>query len=358
VVVLHSYQHRRGLLGGTGRYAAGLAAALPAAGEPVVPLVVRPWEIHVAGRRVGGLASIQLQHLVRRGPRGDLMHSVNALMLHPKAGVATLHDLHAQRFGQAWGLSRSGIRLMEARFDAFLRRGGQVITPTAAVKDQLLQHRPDLPAERVQVTYEGIADLFRPAGPQTAPHPAFGPDRFNVLVVADLHPRKRLDLVLEAAGRFPSGSLRVVQAGTVRRQHPAWEAQARREQEAERGFDGLVRLGHVGEADLVRAYQSADLVVTASEDEGFGFPPLEALRCGTPATVSDLPVFRELLGDHATYFRDVDGLERAIAGAMRAPPGAARRAGLHAFVRDTYTWARTARLTREAYAAARARHGP
>lgn len=368
VVVLHAIQHRKAPLAGTGRYTKELAAALPGVGEPVQWLVVNPWEVRLAGRRIGGLTSIQVQHLVR-GRRGkDLLHSVNAYMMHPKADVVTLHDLHPQRFGAAWGMAQSGVRLMRARVDSFARRGGHFITPTAAVKAQLLEHHPAVSADRVHVTYEGISDAFRPAGPGASRHPSFDPKAFNVLVVADLHPRKRLDHVMEAALRFGPGTVRVVQIGTGRRLHPAWEEQARRESAVEGRFKGLVRLGHVGEAGLVQAYQGADLVVADTEDEGFGFPPLEALRCGTAVAVSDLPVFRELLGDRALYFSDVDGLARAIGQAMERRPTAAQRASWHAFVRDTYTWERTARLTCEAYAAVRAdrasradrpsRHGP
>jgi glycosyltransferase involved in cell wall biosynthesis len=42
-----------------------------------------------------------------------------------------------------------------------------------------------------------------------------------------------------------------------------------------------------------------------SREEGFAFTPLEALALGTPAVVSDLPVFAETLGS----------------GALRVPPG-------------------------------------
>jgi glycosyltransferase involved in cell wall biosynthesis len=356
VVVLHAIQHRRAPLAGTGRYTRELAAALPGAGEPVRPLVVHPWEVRVAGRRIGGLASIQVQHLVRGRRSRDLLHSVNAYMMHPKADLVTLHDLHPQRFGSAWGMAASGVRLMRARVDGFARRGGHFVTPTAAVKAQLLEHHPAVVAERVHVSHEGISDAFRPAEPGAPRHPAFDPEAFNVLVVADLHPRKRLDLVVEAAARVTKagdGAVKIVQVGTDRRLHPAWEHQARREAVAEKRFGGLVRLGHVGEAGLVQAYQGADLVVAATDDEGFGFPPLEALRCGTPVAVTDLPVFRELLGDRALYFSDVDGLERALGQAMRRRPLPAQRRAWHGFVRDTYTWERTARLTCEAYAAAR-----
>ncbi len=54
------------------------------------------------------------------------------------------------------------------------------------------------------------------------------------------------------------------------------------------------------------AYQSAlanaTALVTASKDEGFGLPLVEAMAVGTPLVVSDIPIFREIGGDVASYF--------------------------------------------------------
>ena len=51
--------------------------------------------------------------------------------------------------------------------------------------------------------------------------------------------------------------------------------------------------------------------------EGFGFPPLEAALAGTPSVVSDLPVFRETLGDDGALFVPVDDPD-ALADALLA----------------------------------------
>ena len=43
--------------------------------------------------------------------------------------------------------------------------------------------------------------------------------------------------------------------------------------------------------------RGATALVTASRDEGFGIPLVEAMGLGTPVVVSDIPVFREVGGD-------------------------------------------------------------
>lgn len=52
---------------------------------------------------------------------------------------------------------------------------------------------------------------------------------------------------------------------------------------------------------LKELYASASALVYPSLDEGFGIPPLEAFASGTPAIVSKIPVFFEVLEDHAIY---------------------------------------------------------
>ena len=53
---------------------------------------------------------------------------------------------------------------------------------------------------------------------------------------------------------------------------------------------------------LLDAYSSATALLAASEGEGFGLPLVEAAQHGLPAVARDLPVFREVAGEHAFFF--------------------------------------------------------
>jgi glycosyltransferase involved in cell wall biosynthesis len=61
---------------------------------------------------------------------------------------------------------------------------------------------------------------------------------------------------------------------------------------------------HNGATDeaYVELLKRATALVTASKDEGFGLPLVEAMVLGTPVVVSDIPIFREIGGDAALYF--------------------------------------------------------
>ena len=54
---------------------------------------------------------------------------------------------------------------------------------------------------------------------------------------------------------------------------------------------------------LLRLYESSSALIAASEGEGFGLPLVEAAQHRLPVIARDIPVFREVAGDHAFYFR-------------------------------------------------------
>ncbi len=60
---------------------------------------------------------------------------------------------------------------------------------------------------------------------------------------------------------------------------------------------------NVSDEALQKLYTLADGMLMASEGEGFGLPLIEAAQHGCPILSRDLPVFREVAGDHATYFK-------------------------------------------------------
>jgi glycosyltransferase involved in cell wall biosynthesis len=117
---------------------------------------------------------------------------------------------------------------------------------------------------------------------------------------------------------------------------------------------GVRRLGRVDDPGPL--YAGALAVVLPSWLEGFGLPPVEGIAAGAPAIVSDLPVFREVLGDGALYVRpgDAPGLADAL---LRVEGDASLRERLLKAGRAAIaplSWAETARRTRAVLAEAAA----
>lgn len=77
----------------------------------------------------------------------------------------------------------------------------------------------------------------------------------------------------------------------------------------------------VDDATLATLYRRASALLAAAENEGFGLPLIEAAHHGLALIARDIPVFREIAGEHAWYFdapthSDADG--QALAASLNA----------------------------------------
>ncbi|WP_036286601.1 glycosyltransferase family 1 protein [Methylosinus sp. PW1] len=70
----------------------------------------------------------------------------------------------------------------------------------------------------------------------------------------------------------------------------------------------------LSDAALRRLLSNANALLMPSFAEGYGLPVVEALSLGTPAIVSDIPVFHEIARERALFLSPIDGLgwKRAI----------------------------------------------
>lgn len=67
----------------------------------------------------------------------------------------------------------------------------------------------------------------------------------------------------------------------------------------------LFWLEGLSDGDLNHLYSASCALIAASEAEGFGLPLIEAAQHKLPLVARDIPVFREVAGEHAYYFQGV-----------------------------------------------------
>lgn len=311
-------------LPGQERYVHALRAHLPNRVRHV-PLIKPTWTHDPVVRTISAWVSYPW---ATRDAAGTIVHGTDTFCAVPGVDVVTVHDLIPLQVSKEW-TARLHMRLFLDRL-----RAAHIITLTQTwarrIEDAL-----GVPPEQVHVIPQGcsIPPTIQPA---TRPA-AYREDRAHILVVGAYRPYKRIHEILAAASDL--ANVRVVRVGPPGR-GPYHELCV---DEAKRLGADFVDLGPVPDAELPDHYAAADLVFYASEEEGFGFPPLEAMACGTTSLVSDIPVFRELYGDHVLY---TDGdllgdVRRALADPL--PPDRLRQ---HA---TRFTWEETARRTAEVY---------
>lgn len=219
--------------------------------------------------------------------------------------VVTCHDLDAfrslvgpERESRPWWFRATMRRVM-----AGLGHAAHVVCDTAAVRDQLVEHRLADPGR--------LSVVALPVHPDFAPEadPAADAEAARLLGPADvatedlLHvginvPRKRVDFLLRVfaalRGRHPAARL-------VRVGGPLNAEQRGLCRELGIPGDAVVELPFVSRPVLAAVYRRAAAMLATSEREGFGWPVVEALACGTPVVAGDLPVFREVGGEAVTY---------------------------------------------------------
>ena len=149
----------------------------------------------------------------------------------------------------------------------------------------------------------------------------------RVLMVANLIENKRVEVVLEglAAARRAGGSWELRVHGT--RMDPAYADRVEALSHELLGESAL--RPPVSAAQLVEAYQRADVLVMGGAFESFCHPLVEGMRSGAVVVAPESDLVREICGDVAVTYREGDSADLARALGVAADERLARsRAGV------------------------------
>ncbi|MBD1395404.1 glycosyltransferase family 4 protein [Mucilaginibacter glaciei] len=206
----------------------------------------------------------------------------------------------------------------ELKYFNFIRRyaikANLVITISETEKKRMVQNYVARSA-KISVVHHGIDEKFKPlcncqaAIVQTVKEKYNLPDRY-LLFVGRINIRKNLDNLIKALGMLIDSDVKLVVVGERTALNLKLEEMIAAEQLGGR----VIFTGHVPEEDLYTVYANATVFCFPSYAEGFGLPPLEAMRCGVPVVVSDRTAMPEVCGDAALYANpdDAEDIARKI----------------------------------------------
>lgn len=140
-------------------------------------------------------------------------------------------------------------------------------------------------------------------------------DRDYIFTISTLEPRKNLPRLFEA---FAMLSEKVAYAGIdlVVAGAKGWKTDGIKERVHKLAIQNRVHfLGFVPDEEVPALFQHARMAVTASLDEGFGVPVLEALTYGSVVAASQVPAIQEIGQDLPFYFDPLDA--SSIASAIK-----------------------------------------
>jgi|CXWL01.1.fsa_nt_gi glycosyltransferase involved in cell wall biosynthesis len=289
--------------------------------QDVAPLMLRAPIYSLREQLLGSLLSVRFG----RKLAGAWYPHYNAPWFSARPAIVTVHDLLHVTLPDVFG------RGLKARFaELVLRRAveraelvGCVSRATAADLERVV---PSV-AEKIRITPNGLSEYWTPVSDNE--RESFRQRRLRkqgvheyLLAVGNKKPHKNfgllLDLIEKLSSDYPALRLIVIGRGEDlwRRQLEDWRRSLGR-------GSLVVNLDDVSDHQLRLYYSCAKALLFPSIKEGFGFPPLEAMACGTAVIASDIEVTREVLEDAALLVepRDLNGWEEATRAVLARKEG-------------------------------------
>ena len=160
--------------------------------------------------------------------------------------------------------------------------------------------------ERITVIPPGVRQLDAVRAP-----PQESRSGIHFLFVGNVKYAKGIDLLLQAFERFDVPEKRLTIVGS--NEEPEFLAKALP--------GGVEYLGKLGREALAEAYARADVLVSPSRADGFGFVVAEAMSAGLPVIVSSATGAKDLVTEGATGWIFPAGNEIALLDAMKLAAG-------------------------------------
>ncbi|HXN57558.1 MAG TPA: glycosyltransferase family 1 protein [Candidatus Angelobacter sp.] len=249
--------------------------------------------------------------------------------------VITIHDVGHRREPSSY--SRTARWYLEATTRYAARRANRLIAVSKSTADDLVRFY-NVPGGRITVVHSGVDPRMQPQDPAKVDEVLgrLGISGAYFLYVGRNHPRKNLGMLRRAfdEARRRGLTAELVLAG------PGHEG----------GSVGAVRmLPYVPPDDLPALYAGAIALTLPSRFEGFGFPALEAMRCGTAVIASTAGALPEIVGTAGILLSpdDAGAWSQAMLELAHDPElqrrliaaGAARSAGFTWEAAAARTWA-------------------
>ena len=289
---------------------------------------------------------------LRRNPVDVLHVQFTAPPFSPCPVVVSIHDLSFEHLPKTFKWRSCKQLRITVRRSA--REAAQVIALSEYARSDIIDTYRVSP-EKVSVIPLAAPAHFRPVNDEQElqrVRQTYGIEGDYILSVGAIQPRKNLSRLVTAYSRLrranPEGKLpRLVLVGKC-----AWlyDETLRTIKELEVS-NSVVLTGYVPEADLPALYSGALCFVYPSYFEGFGLPPLEAMKCGAPVIVGNKTSLPEVVGDAGLLVDpfEVDDIAAAI---EKVISDSNLRAQLHVKGLERaklFDWRETARQTLAVY---------
>ncbi len=217
--------------------------------------------------------------------------------------IVTVHDLSFEHYPQTFSWKRRAWHFF-VNPRALAHRAEHIITVSDATRNDVMQTY-DIAPEKITTIHSALGTQYRVCSRNDLRMVNIKekynlPYRF-ILFLGTIEPRKNIAGLIEAYDALQKNY------GTLYRDIPlviaggrGWkDATVRTAIEESPYAEKIKVLGFIEEEDKPLLYNLASVFVYPSFFEGFGFPPLEAMACGTPVITSNTSSLPEIVGSGA-----------------------------------------------------------
>lgn len=225
--------------------------------------------------------------------RCDLFHAVHQFCLvkfmrSSKKSLLTLHDINFVYEKQG-----SKIEKYRRKIGRRLSEADGVVVISNFVEEDVRRIYPDL-NKPVSVIYNGVSDLTAEAAAASSLYPETGED--FLFHISSLQPKKNPGLLIEMMRHLPEEKLLL--AGNWNTGYGDYM----KDVIAKNKITNVIPLTNVDNTVKGLLYARCKAFLFPSLCEGFGLPPLEAMRFGKPVFLSRLTSLPEVGGKYAFYW--------------------------------------------------------
>lgn len=248
----------------------------------------------------------------------QIYHATDFVLPPTRSRTRTLLTVHDLSFVQVPEAASPALKAyLDRVVPQSIQRADHILADSQATKDDIIKFYK-APADKITVLLSGVDKHFKPKSDSsmTIRRRYNLPDRPFILSVGTVQPRKNYERVIQALAHLRQSGIDidyVIAGGKGWLDDPMYQTITKT------GMSDHVHLiGFAHDADLPALYSMATCVAFTSLYEGFGFPILEGMACGTPVLTSAISSLPEVAGDAAIMidpydlYAIIDGLQRII----------------------------------------------